>query len=201
MSAMAFSAIQEAVEREEEYLRRSQLFLNGPIDFEPTLRIHRGVTTMWPPDDEPMDLVRLDSMTLIPTPIELAALRAFAEARAFNFWAELYLRDPQGYRSQILGRPFIGEEQFRRTIVLRKRYPALGGWVWRDHRDWSWVPEPGQYHHPLCLMGLYTTIFHVRDVLISPDPIDAYRVRLWETEFPESHRAIMAAGQTELTKE
>lgn len=198
MNAMAAEAIQEAIAREDEYLRRSQLFLNGPTDFKSTLRIHRGVTAEWPPEDEPMDYVRLDSMTLIPTPIELTALRAFAEARAFNIWADLFRQDPEAYMAWVKEQSFIGEPLFRRTIVLRKRYPALGGWVWRDHRDWSWVPEPGQYHHTLCLMALYVLIFHVRDTRLTPDQIFPDRVRLWESEFPESYAAIMAAGPTEL---
>jgi len=194
---MAPEAIQEAVEREEEFLRHSPLFLNGDTDFETTLHIQRGLTMAWPPDDVPMDYVRLDSMALTPTPIELVALRAFAEARTFNIWADLYRQDPEGYRAWITSSPFIGEPLFRRTIVLRKRYPALGGWVWRDHRDWSWVPEPGQHHH-LSLMVLYTLIFHVRDQILTPDQIYPDRVVLWESEFPESYRAIMAAGATEL---
>jgi hypothetical protein len=198
MNAITQDTIQEALKREDEYLRRSQLFLNGTIDFESTLRIHRGVTMMWPPEGEAMDLVRLDSMTLKPTPIELTALRAFAEVRAFNFWADLYQLDPTGYRVSVLGLRFIGADLFRRTIVLRKRYPALGGWVWRDHRDWHWVPEPGQ--RSFSLMELYTTIFHVQDVLISPDQVFKDRVTLWEKEFPESYAAIMAAGPDELIK-
>jgi len=201
MSAITQDTIQEALRREDEYLRESQLFLNGTTDFESTLQIQRGLTMAWPPDDEWMDLVRLDSMTITPTPIELTALRAFAEVRAFNFWADLYRQDQVGYRANVLDMRFIGASFFRRTIVLRKRYPVLGGWVWRDHRDWCWHPEPGQYGCHFSLATLYTTIFHVRDPLISPDQIFQDSVRLWEIEFPESHAAIMATGLDELIKQ
>lgn len=191
------SQIQRVLEHEEKFLKASRLFLDGfTHEFHPSVRIQHGLTITNPRPDEKMDYIRLDSMTLTPTEIELKALRAFAEARAFNMWAELYKKDPKGYEELFLSPPCVGEQLFPRTMVLRKRYPALGGWVWRDHRDWMWVPMPGMAMNSL--KSLYLEIFHAANPDVTPDVIYADRVVLWESVFEDQYRAIMEANVLQL---